>query len=64
MRVLTTMDDEYSYAMHMTGTATTLHDDEPESEGDARVRALLEVVAEVTGSPVQAPAAKPRMGFF
>ena len=62
MRVCTTMSDEYSYTLHMQGMATTLPE-EPEAYGDAAVRALREVVAEVTGRPVQTPE-RPRMGFL
>lgn len=62
MRVCTSMEDEYSYCLHMQGMASTLPE-EPLSDGDAAVRALHDVVAEVTGKPVpQAP--KPRMGFL
>ena len=61
MRVVT-MDDEYSYSLHMAGTATTLHDDDPESDGEARVRALHEVVAEITGEPME-EAPRRRIGF-
>lgn len=51
--------NEWSYALHMTGAITTLP---PEPECEA-VRRLHEVVAEVTGSPVEQPA-KPRIGFL
>jgi hypothetical protein len=52
-------DEEFSYPMHMVGSITTLP---PEPEVEA-VRRLHEVVAEVTGQPVDEPA-KPRIGFL
>lgn len=63
MQVCTTMDDEYSYPLHMTGTATTLYRDDPEEAGDKAVRDLHAVVEEVTGKPVDKPA-RARVGFM
>lgn len=54
----TTTDDEWSYVVHMMGTATTL----PAEEEDDAIARLHKVVEEVTGKPVEKPA-KPRMGF-
>lgn len=53
------MDDEWTYPLHMSGQATTLHQDEPEDI----VERLRAVVEEVTGKPIERPA-KPRMGFL
>jgi hypothetical protein len=63
MKLATTMDEEYSYSLHMLGTATTLYRDDPEDAGDRAVRDLRAVVEEVTGKPVDKPA-RPRMGFL
>ena len=54
-----TLDDEYSYTLHMMGTASTLP---VESERDfgAELRAVLK---EVTGQDVPEPS-RPRMGFL
>ena len=51
-------DSEYSYSLHMSGSASTLG---PEENEDivARLRA---VVAEVTGKPEEKPAPR-RIGF-
>lgn len=54
-----TMDDEYSYPLHTTGTASTLGP-EPEDEVIAQLHA---VVKEVTGREVDKPV-KPRIGFL
>lgn len=53
------MDDEYSYPLHTTGTASTLGP-EPEDEVIAQLHA---VVKEVTGREVDKPV-KPRIGFL
>lgn len=54
-----TLDDEYSYPLHMSGSASTLPADSP----DEVIARLHEVVREVTGQEVEQPA-KPRMGFL
>jgi len=54
-----TLDDEYSYTLHMTGTASTLG---PEAE-DEIVKRLHAVVEEVTGKPVDKPI-KRSIGFM
>ena len=57
-------DDEYSYPLHMAGTASTLPP-EPEREGDEAVRRLHQCIEEITGKPARPPALpKPRMGFL
>lgn len=53
------MQDEYTYSLHMTGQATTL----PAEEEDDTIKRLHQVVAEITGKPVEQPA-KPRIGFY
>lgn len=58
MRLVTTCEDEYSYPLHMSGTATTL----PAEDENAAVLALRECVKEVTGKDVVAPARNP-IGF-
>lgn len=50
--------DEYHYPLHMTGYASTLPVDDPHDP----VKALHEVVAEVTRKPVPKPAVR-RIGF-
>jgi len=55
------LDDEYSYPIHMTGAAHAVSG-ETDEECEA-VRLLREVVAEVTGKPVQQQP-KPRIGFL
>lgn len=58
------MIDECSYCLHLTGYASTLPVDDDESEADARVRRMHEVIAEVTGRSVQAvPVGRP-IGFL
>lgn len=53
-------EDEWYYATPwMMGYASCL----PAEQGDDTVRQLREVVAEVTGRPVEQPT-KPRMGFL
>ncbi len=54
-----TLDDEYSYPLHVTGTASTLP---PEAESEA-IALLHAAVKEVTGRDVEPPQ-KPRMGFL
>jgi hypothetical protein len=54
-----TLDDEYSYPLHMTGQASALP---PEQENEA-VRQLHAAVKEVTGKDVEQPQ-KPRIGFL
>ena len=51
--------DEYSYSLHMSGTATTL---DPE-EGNETVRLLRQCVKDVTGKDVEDPP-KQRIGFL
>lgn len=55
-----TMDDEYSYPVHMLGVVSTLP---PEDETDQIINDLHQVVFEVTGRRVEAPV-KLRMGFL
>lgn len=54
-----TLDDEYSYPVHQTGSVSTLS---PEPENEA-VTLLHQAIFDVTGQRVDAPA-KPRMGFL
>jgi hypothetical protein len=54
-----TLDDEYSYPLHTTGTASTLPVDQERDYG-AELRA---VVKEVTGEDLPAPE-KQRIGFL
>lgn len=54
-----TADDEYSYPLHMAGTASPT---QPEPHDDLIDR-LHAVVEEVTGRKVEKPE-KPRMGFL
>ena len=51
--------DEYSYALHMQGSASTL----PVDKQNEAVRLLRECVKEVTGKDVAEPE-KPRIGFL
>lgn len=53
-----TLQDEYSYTLHMTGYSSTL----PAEEEDDIVARLHAVVKEVTGKAVEQPV-KARMGF-
>lgn len=55
-----TLDDEYSYPLHMTGQAGTLPVDQVRDIG-AELRAVFE---EVTGKDAPEPQAKPRIGFL
>ena len=64
MNKLTTMEDEYSYSLHMTGSATTIYHDEDETEADKRVQELRKVIEEVTNKPLNTPVNNHRMGFF
>ncbi len=55
------LQDDWNYSLHMTGAAHSVsgeRDDECEA-----VRRLREVVAEVTGKPVE-PQPKQRIGFL
>ena len=52
-------DDEWSYALHMQGYASTLGVDEP----NEAVRLLRQCVKDVTGLDVVDPP-KPRIGFL
>lgn len=54
-----TLDDEYSYPLHVTGTASTL----PAEAQDEVIAQLHAIVKEVTGQAVEVPE-KPRMGFL
>lgn len=54
-----TLDDQYTYPMHMTGQATTL----PVEQEDDVINRLHEVVKEITGIEV-VKAEKPRIGFL
>lgn len=49
----------YSYTLHTSGSASTLHDEPPEDPAQA----VRDVVAEVTGKPVDLPP-KPPFGFL
>lgn len=60
MKLPITMDDEYSYPLHMQGMISTLPKDD---EDDDVVAKLHAVVAEITRKPVEQPT-KPRMGFL
>ena len=51
--------DEYSYPLHMLGTATPLHE-EPKDDTISRLHA---VVLEITGKPVETPPPR-RIGFL
>ena len=53
------LDDDYSYAVHQTGSVSTLPA-EPENETVAQ---LHQVVFEITGKRVEPPV-KPGMGFL
>jgi hypothetical protein len=55
----TRANDEYSYPLHMTGTASGSYSE----EADGVVKRLHEVVREVTGKGVEQPV-KPRIGFL
>ena len=52
--------DEYSYPLHISGSATTLSIGD---EGNEAVRLLRECVKEVTGKDVEDPP-KRRIGFL
>jgi hypothetical protein len=52
-------DDEYSYPLHTTGTASTL----PAEYEDDTIKRLHAVVKEITGKDVAVPE-KRRMGFL
>lgn len=54
-----TLDDEFSYPVHSTGTASVLP---PQAEDDL-IKRLHAVVKEITGKDVEVPE-KPRMGFL
>lgn len=54
-----TLDDEYSYPLHMQGSVSTL----PASREDDVIEQLHQSVKDVTGKEVEVPA-KPRMGFL
>ena len=54
-----TLDDEYSYPLHMTDSASTL----PVEDEDEAITQLHQAVFEVTGKRVDPPF-KPRMGFL
>jgi hypothetical protein len=65
MNKRTTMyEDDYSYSLHMSGSASTIYHDEDETEADKRVQELRKVVEEVTNKPVASSANRQRMGFF
>lgn len=51
--------DEYSYPLHMAGTAHSVSGDEPEDDPAEQVRKIAE---EVTGKTFDRP--KRRMGFL
>lgn len=53
------VDDEYSYPVHTTGTASTL----PAEQEDDVVARLHAVVKEITGKDVEVPP-KARIGFL
>jgi hypothetical protein len=53
------VDESKSYAMHFTGTVSTL----PAEDENEAVRLLRKVVKEVTGRDVDEPS-KPRIGFL
>ena len=55
-----TLNDDYSYPLHMLGHCSPLP---PEPENDA-VAALHAIVKEITGKDVPPPPPKPRMGFL
>lgn len=59
MRRLITLDDEYSYPLHMQGTASALPPEPP----DEVIAKLHAIVKEVTGRAAEVPE-KPRMGFL
>lgn len=52
-------DLEYSYPLHMTGSASTL----PESDGEDVIARLHEAVKDATGIEIHRPQ-KPRIGFL
>lgn len=54
------LDDEYSYAVHQTGSISTLTVIQAEDDVVARLHA---VIKEVTGQAVESHP-KPRMGFL
>ena len=54
-----TLDDEYSYPLHTSGSISTL----PVAPENEAVQRLHEIVKEVTGRDVEA-SVKPRMGFL
>jgi hypothetical protein len=56
-----TLDDEYSYPLHSTGSVSTLQSET--DQDDQTVAELHKVVFEVTGKRVEPPQ-KPRMGFL
>lgn len=58
MILVTTMSDEYSYTLHMSGSASTL----PVDDTEDTVALLHAVIKEVTGKEVEKPAKAP-MGF-
>lgn len=55
-----TLDEEYSYPLHLTGGIGTLTVTEVHSDVVAQLHAI---VKEVTGKEVEQPV-KPRMGFL
>lgn len=57
---LITLDDEYSYPLHTSGSISTLPVVEGENEA---VQLLHAAVKEVTGKDVK-PVERPRMGFL
>jgi hypothetical protein len=54
-----TLDDEYSYPLHMQGSVSTL----PAPREDDVIERLHQAVKDVTGKEVEIPP-KPRMGFL
>ena len=54
-----TLDDEYSYVLHMQGSCSTL----PKEHEDDTIDRLHAVIKEITGEAVEKPS-KPRMGFL
>ena len=55
------LQDDWSYSLHMTGSAHSVSGDRDDK--CEAVRRLREVVAEVTGKPVE-PQPKQRIGFL
>jgi hypothetical protein len=53
------IDAEYSYSLHMSGSASTL----PVDDAEDIIKRLHDVIAEVTGKHVEVPA-RPRIGFL